>query len=456
MSEIRISLASPMLALHGGWEAGMMNNHTPIMDNLTPHTVSSRKRVRSNDSDDERNYDADVDDQNQPDWNLVWPRFIVLDSVNPSEPLSKLSPFAVEKAIKGRFGTVKKVTKMRSGSLLIEASRPTQAKMILDTTVLIDTEVKATPHRSLNTSKGVIRDYGRDLFTMSESEIVKEMTDQGVENVSRFILKKDGKEIKTNTYFITFSMSTPPEKLRIGYYFVEVKRYIPNPLRCFQCQEFGHSRKFCKKQLKCRKCGCEGHDGSDCHSETLCCVNCKGEHFSSSKSCPVWTLEKEIQRVKTEKSLPYGEARRFVTASSSSSSAPTSYANAVRVTSTPKRSVECQTPDFWMPDNTPLSQLIKKPSVVTKSASTGTERQPSPVSSKKSHVNENKNVNENKKATPIIKQNKPPSLQTGNKYQSLSSDVDEDMDDSPSPSRPSRSRSRSRQKNGHISPVKYK
>ena len=387
---------------------------------------------------------------------MVWPRFIVLDSVNPSEPLSKLSPFAVEKAIKGRFGTVKKVTKMRSGSLLIEASRPTQVKMILDTTVLIDTEVKATPHRSLNTSKGVIRDYGRDLFTMSESEIVKEMTDQGVENVSRFILKKDGKEIKTNTYFITFSMSTPPEKLRIGYYFVEVKRYIPNPLRCFQCQEFGHSRKFCKKQLKCWKCGCEGHDGSDCHSETLCCVNCKGEHFSSSKSCPVWTLEKEIQRVKTEKSLPYGEARRLVTASSSSSSAPTSYANAVRVTATPKRSVECQTPDFWMPDNTPLSQLIKKPSVVTKSASTGTERQPSPVSSKKSHVNENKNVNENKKATPIIKQNKPPSLQTGNKYQSLSSDVDEDMDDSPSPSRPSRSRSRSRQKNGHISPVKYK
>ena len=137
--------------------------------------------------------------------------------------------------IQGRFGTVKKDTKMRSGSLLNEAARPTQAKMILDTTVLLNTEVKATAHRSLNTSEGVIRDYGRDLFEMSESEIVKEMTDQGVQDVSRFILKKDGKEIKTNTYFVTFCMSVPPEKLRIGYYFVEVKRYIPNPLRCFQC-----------------------------------------------------------------------------------------------------------------------------------------------------------------------------------------------------------------------------
>ena len=41
MSEIRISLTSPLLALHGGWEAGMMNNHMPIMDTLLPYTVPS-------------------------------------------------------------------------------------------------------------------------------------------------------------------------------------------------------------------------------------------------------------------------------------------------------------------------------------------------------------------------------------------------------------------------------
>ena len=80
-----------------------------------------------------------------------------MESLNPNEPLTKLSPFLVEKAIQGRFGSVKKVTKMKSGALLIEAARPTQAKMILDTTMLINTEVKATAHRSLNTSKGVIR-----------------------------------------------------------------------------------------------------------------------------------------------------------------------------------------------------------------------------------------------------------------------------------------------------------
>ena len=39
--------------------------------------------------------------------------------------------------------------------------------------------MKATPHRSLNTSKGVIRDHGRDLYDMSEMDIVSELARSG-------------------------------------------------------------------------------------------------------------------------------------------------------------------------------------------------------------------------------------------------------------------------------------
>ena len=271
MLEIRISLASPLLALRGGWEAGIMNTHTPIMDTLPTNVVSSRKRIRANDSsDDESQHEEDVIEFD-PTWKLTWPRFIVLAPVDETQPLTKLSPFLVEKHIYGKFGTVHKVTKMRSGSLLIEATRPAQARNILDTTSFMDIEVKASSHRSLNTSKGVIRDHGRDLYDMSENDIVMELRDHGVEAVSRFISKKDGKEIKTNTLFITFATPTPPAKLRIGYYNVEVKLYIPNPLRCYSCQEFGHSRKYCKKTPRCWKCGGEGHDGGECTSVFLLC-----------------------------------------------------------------------------------------------------------------------------------------------------------------------------------------
>ena len=77
---------------------------------------------------------------------------------------------------------------MKSGSLLIEATRASQSRMIRDTKTFMDIEVKASPHRTLNTSRGVIRDHGRDLYDMSDTDIVYELKDQGVENVSRFIL----------------------------------------------------------------------------------------------------------------------------------------------------------------------------------------------------------------------------------------------------------------------------
>ena len=214
MLEIRISLTSPLFVLRGGWEAGIMNKHTPIMDTLPTNVVSSRKRVRSNDSSDDDHSDSDVEDEHIADW-FTWPRFIVLKPVEETQPLTKLSPFAVEKYIFGMYGTVKKVSKMKCGSLLIEASRITQAKKLMETEVFMDIDVRASPHRSLNTSKGVVRDHGRDLFDMSEADIVMELKDQGVREVSRFYLKKDGKEIKTNTLFVTFGTPTPPAKLKI-------------------------------------------------------------------------------------------------------------------------------------------------------------------------------------------------------------------------------------------------
>ena len=86
---------------------------------------------------------------------------------------------------------------MKSGALLIEASRAKQSRMMRGTTNFLNIDVRATPNRSFNSSKGVIRDHGRDLYDMSEADIVMKLREQGVEEVSRFILKKDGKEIKT-------------------------------------------------------------------------------------------------------------------------------------------------------------------------------------------------------------------------------------------------------------------
>ena len=428
---------------------------------------SSRKRIRSDlsNSDDETNEHVYSDDEHESNLSkkpeVNYPKFIVLKPVYSDQPLTKLSPFAVAKSIQGRFGTVKQVKKMKDGSLLIEASRNSQAKEIMDTHNFLDIDVDAEAHRSLNTSKGVIRDFHQDLKDMSDEEIKKELSSQGVTNVARFILKKDNKEIKTNTLFLTFDAHVPPEKIKIGYYIANVQLYIPNPLRCFQCQKFGHSKKWCKNQLTCWKCGSEGHDGGDCTSETTCCHNCKGDHFASSKSCPVWIQEKEIQRVKTEKSLSYGEARKLVksTTSSSTSVAP-SYASAVKSV-TKKVSVDCQTPAFWIGPQPSLREASFRPSVQTASTGSGTQEiMPTSIH----HKSDSSPKVSEKQAPPQTKKNKTPNnkqlinetakkIETRNKFETLTSEVDEDMDTSHSP-RPARSKSRSRSRSKHISPIK--
>ena len=464
MPETRISIASPLLALHGGWEAGITNNHTPTMDTTTyPHVVSSRKRTRADIShSDDESHDHDENEQTkQKNTNENWPRFIVLESPHPTAPLSKISPFTVAKAIQGKFGTIKKITKMKSGSLLIEASRASQAQQILATTELSGLAVTATAHRTLNSSKGVIKDYHKDLFFMSDEDILNELSDQGVTDVSRFFLKKDSQTIKTNTLFITFNTPTAPKELKIGYYNVKVQMYVPNPLRCFNCQKFGHSKKFCKNPLACWKCGSEGHDGSECTAETTCCLNCKGDHCASSKACPIWIQEKDIQRIKTERGLSYGDARRLVTSSSPSSSSSVAPSYASAVTTVPKKitmSVDCQTPASWVGPQPSLRDASRLPSVMTTSTGTGTSATNNRPNHKSSPVvSENPTTRSNKKSESHKLNEKSKettkNIETRNKFNTLASDVGEDMDTSHSP-RPARSKSRSRSRSKHISPIK--
>ncbi|GFT48466.1 uncharacterized protein TNCV_3822511 [Trichonephila clavipes] len=103
---------------------------------------------------------------------------------------------------------------------------------------------------------------------------------------------------------------TLPKTIKAGYLNRKIRPYIPNPLRCFQCQRFRHSQTACRGQLTCSRCASVGHASSDCSLE-LKCVNCSQPHFTDSKLCSKWKTEKEIQLIKTNKNI-YSEARKLI------------------------------------------------------------------------------------------------------------------------------------------------
>ena len=224
----------------------------------------------------------------------------------------------------------------------MECTREQQAINLLKLKNILELPVAVTPHRSLNSSKGIIRDRGKDLSDLSEEEICTELGDQGITNVKRFTTKKDGTIIKLNTYLITFDSTTVPDHIYIGPYRMRVDTFIPNPTRCFQCQKFGHGKTQCRGGLVCFRCSEEGHEGFDCNKTIKCC-NCNEAHMASSKDCSFFIKEKRIQVIKSEKNVSYIEARRLASASDVQGPSQ-SYANATKKVSV---SVETQTFLTW-------------------------------------------------------------------------------------------------------------
>jgi len=158
-------------------------------------------------------------------------------------------------------------------------------------------------------------------MSSSSEEIVRELGSQGVvacRNIS--VRSQAGERRNTSTFILTFHTTTVPKHIHVADFLrVHVAVCIPNPLRCFICQKFGHAQNNCKCQKVCACCSTAGHDSKDCSNE-LKCANCDGDHAAFSKECPSWLREKKLQQVKAKSGLSFVEARKIVQSQAASRS----------------------------------------------------------------------------------------------------------------------------------------
>jgi hypothetical protein len=73
-----------------------------------------------------------------------------------------------------------------------------------------------SPHRTLNSSRGIIRYRDDDLDELTDDEICKELAHQGVTHGKRFVSKRNGQEIKLNTFLPKFCSPTILRSIRMG------------------------------------------------------------------------------------------------------------------------------------------------------------------------------------------------------------------------------------------------
>ncbi|GBO19637.1 hypothetical protein AVEN_101385-1 [Araneus ventricosus] len=215
--------------------------------------------------------------------------FLVKRSSTSNENFHTVSPFLVEKAIIATVGEVKTTKKLRSGDLLVEVHSRKQSQQIVKLKTFSNIPITVSPHASLNSSKGVIT--CGELLNVPTEEILKELQGQGVSHVRRISIRRDGQLLNTKHLILTFDSAKLPENIKAGYMRLSVRTYIPNPLRCFKCQRFGHSKTSCRGTLTCARCAEVGHESTDCtRTENISSNNQLANDSTAKASPPITNL----------------------------------------------------------------------------------------------------------------------------------------------------------------------
>ena len=348
-----------------------------------------------------------------------FPRFLIIESSKPDQPLTKLSPFVIEKVLVSLAGSPKSVKKLNSGSLLVEVEKAKHAQNLLKLTRFFEIPSKCYPHTSLNTSKGIIR--CPDLAGVTEEEIVANLASQNVTAARRITVFRDNVKRSTNTIVLTFNTSILPKWLKVGYLKVLVDMYIPNPLQCYACFKYGHHERSCKLyggDELCRRCGITGvtHDESRCTNEVKC-VNCGEAHPFTSRSCKIWKKEKEVVTIKYKEGLSFPEARKIVEARyklSFSTVLKTSKASSIEL-----KDAQTQTNEATVQTVTPQKPNESNVKTLQKQVANKKPEKPLPKSPKKT---------QNKVLSDRLPKGSDDQIQQHNRFQSLDEDMEADTD----------------------------
>jgi len=212
-----------------------------------------------------------------------------------------------DKDLRRQVGSLKKITKAGKSILLVESSNAAQTNKLKQLKKLGNLSVVVEPHSKFNFSKGVVR--SKSFKHNTEEELQEQLESQGVVSVQRMKMRRDGEWTDSDTYVLTFNLSSCPKVIKIVEWHLEkVEEYKYRPQQCFKCQKFGHVSKYCRSEVEvCSRCGKRGHKKADCEND-VSCFHCGNAHFSTDRTCPKYKCEELTIALQMREKIPRLEA----------------------------------------------------------------------------------------------------------------------------------------------------
>ena len=144
------------------------------------------------------------------------------------------------------------------------------------------------------------------------SDTAEELNEQGIDGheVRRFIKQTSNGPVPTSTVLVTCYATSLAQEIKLWYQLYRIQMFYDKPKACVNCHQYNHSFRSCRNTKICKNCA-QSHSG-DCPSSVLSCANCKGNHASDDKVCPVYLREIQFQKFLSEHHLTIQEARRQI------------------------------------------------------------------------------------------------------------------------------------------------
>ncbi|KAI8125585.1 hypothetical protein CVS40_4245 [Lucilia cuprina] len=193
---------------------------------------------------------------------------------------------------------------MKSGDLLLKVHDNKTAEKFLKANYIDCIPVRFSLHKTLNTVQGRI--FSRKLIDISQEDLLTSLKEQKVIDVRKITKKENNNIVATGAAIITFDMIYRPDVLKLGWERVPVDEYIPNPMKCINCQRLGHTKKWCKNVEQCKECGI-----TQVHEKCTrkYCVNCQVEsHTSYDPKCPTYWKHKSVNYLRISRRCTTREA----------------------------------------------------------------------------------------------------------------------------------------------------
>lgn len=220
---------------------------------------------------------------------------------------SALSTLAVRKAL-AQYGAIERC-RLQPGQIVVEFKEEVSPEQIVKVTSINGTEVKVSAPPP-TVYMGTI--FSQEFQSWSQEELQEELGNQAT--VIRRLATRNRQASDSGRILLAFPTSLPDSiTVDVLQLKLDVRRYIPPPLRCRKCFGYGHHEDSCGKDQRCARCGQTGHSADSCDSPP-CCAVCNGPHEVTSSSCKIWQKERQIKQIRLEKGVSSEEARRAYSA----------------------------------------------------------------------------------------------------------------------------------------------